>query len=176
LILPHLNYGLIIWGWKSKKLTSLQKRAVRVITKSHYRAHTTELFRKLNMLKVKDLCTLQDYKFCFKFENSLLPHYFIHEMKKNLENKTHSYVTRQINIINLPAVRHEFARHSISYTYPNSLKNMPSIFKEKIYTHSFHGFKLYMKKKTVEAYIDECNIPNCYSCQLNRPTNQNFLS
>ena len=106
LILPHLNYGLMIWGWKSKKLTSLQKRAVRIITKSHYRAHTTELFRKLNMLKIKDLCALQDYKFCFKFENSLLPHYFTNEMKKNLENKTHRYVTRHINNIKLPAVRH----------------------------------------------------------------------
>ena len=176
LILPHLNYGLMIWGWKSKKLTSLQKRAVRIITKSHYRAHTTELFRKLNMLKIKDLCALQDYKFCFKFENSLLPHYFTNEMKKNLENKTHRYVTRHINNIKLPAVRHEFARHSISYTCPKTLNNMPSIFKEIINTHSFHGFKLYVKNKTVEAYIDDCNIPNCYSCQFNRPTNQNYFS
>ena len=33
LILPHLNYGLMVWGWKSNRLITLQKRAVRIMTK-----------------------------------------------------------------------------------------------------------------------------------------------
>ena len=48
---------------------------------------------------------------------------------------------------------------------------MSSIFQEKINTQSFHGFKLYVKKKTFEAYIEECNVPNCDSFKFNRPKN-----
>ena len=78
---------------------------------------------RISIITTIHLAALQDYKFCFKFEHSLLPLDFTYEMKKNLENKTHRYVTRHINNIKLPAVRHEFARHSISYTCSKTLGN-----------------------------------------------------
>ena len=40
LILPHINYGITLWGHKAERLQKLQKRAVRVLTKSKYNAHT----------------------------------------------------------------------------------------------------------------------------------------
>ena len=56
LILPHFNYGLIIWGWQSKKLLTIQKKAVRVIGKTKYNAHTSPIFKKFYVLKLPDLC------------------------------------------------------------------------------------------------------------------------
>ena len=40
--LPHLNYGILLWGAKVKKdqkLHLLQKKSMRIITSQHYRSH-----------------------------------------------------------------------------------------------------------------------------------------
>lgn len=112
LILPYINYGLLTWGGKAGSLLRLQKRAVRIITKSHFRSHTNRLFQSLNLLKIHDLCTLQDYKFCYKFENYSLPQYFLVDMKKP-EINNHGYNTRNAMKMKLPALKHDFAKHSI---------------------------------------------------------------
>ena len=62
LILPHLQYSILAWGFKMGRLDKLQKRAVRIITCSKYNSHTDPLFRKLNILKAKDLFELNVLK------------------------------------------------------------------------------------------------------------------
>ena len=58
LILPYINYGIIIWGSACKlyldKIFKLQKWAIRTISNSHYRSHTGPLFLKHNILNVYD--------------------------------------------------------------------------------------------------------------------------
>ena len=53
LILPYINYGILIWGNTCKmyldKLLKLQKWALRTISNSHYRSHSTPLFVKYNI-------------------------------------------------------------------------------------------------------------------------------
>merc|ERR1712137_757574 len=48
LILPYLNYGILLWGNTCKsyldKLIKLQKWAIRTISNAHYRSHTNPLF------------------------------------------------------------------------------------------------------------------------------------
>ena len=44
LVLPYLNYGLLLWGLNFKRIFKLQKWAVRAITSSKFRAHTERLF------------------------------------------------------------------------------------------------------------------------------------
>ena len=75
LILPHLHYCLIVWGFDSSRILLLQKRAVRTITNSWYRTHTTPIFKSLNILKINDLYWLMVLKFYYKLENKLLPSY-----------------------------------------------------------------------------------------------------
>jgi hypothetical protein len=166
LVLSHLNYGLIVWGGKSSRLLKLQKRAVRIICKSSYNSHTDGLFRKLNLLKINDLCALQDYKFCYKMHHSLLPEYFLCDMIQALNvNRTHTHATRYFDNLRMPAVKHEFARHCISYKYPLTINNMPQNFKEKLDTHSFFGFKFYFKRTTLITYNNECQNMHCFVCQ-----------
>ena len=57
LILPHLQYGILTWGFCLGRLEKLQKRSVRIITRSKYNAHTDPLFKSLNLLKLKDIYT-----------------------------------------------------------------------------------------------------------------------
>ena len=39
LILPHLYYGILLWGHDNTRFHMLQKRAIRTITISKYNAH-----------------------------------------------------------------------------------------------------------------------------------------
>ena len=163
LILSYLNYGNIIWGDRGKKLFTIQKKAVRIISKSNYNSHTNPLFKKLNILKFPDLCALHDLKFCYKFGNDMLPKYF----SSNLFFRFPVFqqrVTRQSQTLPLPAVSHDFAKNSISYKFPKTFNNVDVSIKMKIDTHSFNGFKTYIKTNYIESYPTDCNIPNCPSC------------
>ena len=53
------------------RLDKLQKRAVRIITRSKYNSHTDPLFRKLNLLKAKDLFELNVLKLFYKYKKNL---------------------------------------------------------------------------------------------------------
>ena len=59
LIKPYFTYCLTIWGntFKSylKKLETLQKKIMRIITFSEYTAHTAPLFRKLKIMATTQL-------------------------------------------------------------------------------------------------------------------------
>ena len=163
LISSYLNYGNIIWGERSNKLFKLQKKALRVISKSKYNSHTSPLFKQLGILKLSDLCALHDFKFCYKFGNDMLPKYFSSKLffrYPTLQNRC----TRQSNNLRLPAVSHEFAKCSISYKFPKTFNNMEPTTKEKIDTHSLSGFKNYVKQKLLQTYPTECKITNCYVC------------
>jgi hypothetical protein len=164
LILSYLNYGLIIWGGKANKLEKLQKKSLRIIAKSKYNAHTSPLFKKFNILKMSDLCALQDYKFCYKLKNNMLPQYFQSQQFLS-DNYTHDYPTRHSNNnLRVPAVRHDFARDGMSFRYPTVFNNMFPRYKDKIFTHSLDGFKLYIKKDIITSYETHCSIVNCYIC------------
>ena len=163
LVLSYLNYGLIVWGHKSEKLFKLQKKAIRIVNCEKYNAHTSPLFRNDNILKLRDMCALHDLKFCFKYVHGLLPEYFLNKI--SMDVVSHAYATRQTGQLKVPAVRHEFARNAIKYRFPVMFNNMPPNIKDKIYTHSFQGFKLYIKKYFTQSYSTDCQLQNCYICQ-----------
>ena len=169
LFLPYINYGSLIWGWQCNKLIKLQKKAIRTIAKARYNSHTTPLFKQFKILKIRDLCALHDFKFCYKLKNYQIPQYFLSNLFLH-KNHTHQYNTRQSNDLRLPAVRHDFAKNAMSYRYPNIYNTMDQTIKEKIFTHSLNGFKTYIKHKFLESYDVICNIQNCYSCNVPNPT------
>ena len=163
LILPYLNYGLLIWNKKSEILVKLQKKALRLINNVKYNAHTAPLFKENTILKLEDMCALHDYAFCYKVYHKLTPQYFINKFLFSSHTE-HPYFTRQTSLTRVPAVSHDFARNGISYRYAVIINNMPQIFKEKILTHSFFGFKFFIKLNILNAYSTSCSIGNCYIC------------
>ena len=54
----HLSYGLSVWGTSNagylSKFPLQQKKVVRAITFSDFYAHTSPLFKSLNILEIKD--------------------------------------------------------------------------------------------------------------------------
>ena len=59
LILPHINYCIMAWGFHSNRILKLQKKALRIITLSKYDSHSEPLYTKLGFLKVDDIFKLQ---------------------------------------------------------------------------------------------------------------------
>ncbi len=75
LVLPHLKFGILIWGFKCEKVSKLQMRVIRILSMGKYNAHSEPLFKKHKLLKMCDILKLQELKFYYKYKNSKLPHY-----------------------------------------------------------------------------------------------------
>ena len=153
LILPYINYCNIIWGncsmTKLDHIFLLQKKAVRICTKSSYLSHTDPLFNRLRMFKVYDINTLQIAIFMFKYHYEMLPPVFTNLFSYN--NNLHSYPTRTCNNIHLNNPRillaHKALRHHgpdiLWNTLPNSLKQITLL----------TSFKRSLKETLLNQYI-----------------------
>ena len=77
LIYPYITYCNSTWSStyvsNLNRIYYLQKRAVRAVTNSDYRAHTAPLFSKLKILDIFQINTLDIAKFMFRYHNNLLP-------------------------------------------------------------------------------------------------------
>ena len=96
LVLPHLNYCIILWGCCNKylleRLHKLQKRAVRIITHSSYLSHSKPIFMKLGVLPIYQLYEYNLGIFMFLFNKQLLPNMFNSLFNRNSD--VHNYNTR----------------------------------------------------------------------------------
>ena len=63
-------------GSRTASLFLLQKRAMRLITNSPWRAHTAPLFNRLRVLTIFEINKLQTACFMFKINKQQLPSYF----------------------------------------------------------------------------------------------------
>ena len=77
LILPYLFYCCEVWGNASsyliERVVVVQKRAIRVISKSEYRAHTLPLFSKHKLLKFSDIVQFKTLLIMHKAKEGSLP-------------------------------------------------------------------------------------------------------
>ena len=163
LFLPYISYGILSWKSKITNLETLQKKAVRIVAGAKYNAHSVPILKTLRLLKIFDLCTLCEYKFCFKFENKMLPTYFQTGLFVR-NSEIHDHDTRTINDLNTPQIKHEFAKYSIRFIIPEALNSCPKDIRNKIPTHSLDGFVKYIKRYFLDRYIHDCTIRNCPSC------------
>ena len=80
MILPYLNYGNLIWSSTYvstlQKLITSQKRAVRIVNKSFYNAHTKPIFKYLKVLPLYDINVFQTLVFMYRHSCDLLPDVF----------------------------------------------------------------------------------------------------
>ena len=164
LVLPHFQYAILCWGFKTSRLFKLQKKAMRIITVSKYNAHTDPLFKKLNIMKVEDIYRTSLLKFYFKFKNETVPHYFT-----NIFTTTaaHSYNTRGQNEPRHTLSRTSSAQKTVRNYMPVFLNTVPHCITSKLSTHSIDGFSQYAKKHYINLYKDVCFIQNCYVCGRN---------
>ena len=110
----HMIYGCNLWGLAPrddniKKIELLQKKCIRIITFSDFRAHTTPLFAKHKILKARDVIKLQQLKLIFEYKHGLLPSDLMNlfELDKNVHN--HDTSSHSKNLLHIPEI------HTLTY-------------------------------------------------------------
>ena len=165
LISPHLSYGILTWGYKNtQSILKLQKKAVRIIAKAKFNAHSDPLFKDLCLLKIEDILKLQELKLYYKLKHNLLPRYLSTEIFTPLTD-IHPYNTRRSHLMYTSRVQHEYAKRCMRYSIPTSVLEAPSCILNKIETHSIEGYVNYIKYFFLEQYQVTCQIINCYICR-----------
>ena len=94
------------------KLNILQKKAIRAITFSDYHAHTSPIFKELNVLKIEDLFKYKVSSLMWDYDHNNLPNALKALFKKTRD--THSYGTRSANADKLDVERTNTTRYGIN--------------------------------------------------------------
>ena len=165
LILPHIYFCITACGFKCNRIFTLQKKALRIITKRKFNSHTEPLFRELSMLKVEHIFQMQCLKLYYNVINERTPDFFFSNMFK-LKSRMHSHEIRQKITSTLPELVLHSAKQCIRQYIPTVLTSicLPTLVSDKITTHSYAGFSRYAKQYFIQLYKYECVISNCYIC------------
>ena len=161
LVQSHLNYGILIWGHNCNDVYRSQKKSIRIITTSKLNAHTSPLFKALDILTISDLYTLNVLKFYYKYTNDLLPLYF-HNFELRTNHDRHYYQTRY-TFTETTTSLHQI-KASLRKQLPVIINNSPANITDKVHTHSLAGFACYFKRHAISNYEIQCLVPSCYVC------------
>ena len=137
LILSRINYGLTCWGFDNKRIYKLQKKALRIICKKKYNAHTDPLFIYLKTMKVNDIFQNQCLKFYYKYEKSDLPGYFRDLLTEN--RPLHSYNMRARPPVHINRTNKKSSEKILRHYLPEFINTIPDNIKRSIHTHSLQS-------------------------------------
>ena len=146
LVYPYLQYGTIVWGSTYKptlsRLVVLQKRIIRVITKSCFDAPSAPLFYEHNFLHLSYIYKLQIGLFMFSFKNKLLLVGF-HGLFL-FSSQLHTYNTRNAMNYRSQFFRTNFRKFTIAYQGPNVWNTLPAELKDgsskNVFRKNLHRF------------------------------------
>ena len=160
---------MLLWGIHSHKLELLQKRALRFMTNSSYRAHTTPLLIKHGLLNVRDMYKLKSLKFYYKLSYDLLPPYYNNYIDI-IEQKPARDLRFQF--IHAPLVKRVYAECSPLFQLvklinsPKNDANDTILKKIDEKSHSYNGFAFNVTRCFLDTYDPICRIENCYVCKF----------
>ena len=126
LVYPYLHYCATVWGstYQSNRLINLQKRVIRIVSRSSFDAHANPIFVSLQILKFEDIIKLQIGKVMYLYKNGLLPDSFIDMFLLNCD--IHSYNTRSKNSFCLPYCRTNVRTFSLRFQGPKIFNSLSS--------------------------------------------------
>ena len=145
LIKPHFMYCITAWGNTYKtnitRLHLMQKKIIRVLTRSEFYAHTKPLFNKLHMMNIFEMQVYFVGIFVFKCVNNVLP-----------DNWNCTFTHNQIARLSLNLRPHFCKRQScqfaIKVTGPTVWKKFPNQIKM---AKSLYSFKKLLKHELLKC-------------------------
>ena len=157
----HLNYGINAWGTSRniKQIEVKQKRAIRIINRRKFRAHTDPLFKHENILKVHDLYKSQACLFVFDCINDNLPVSFVDYFSR----VEHPNPRRPHDLRNPHISRTTFSSRLPPHNYVSLWNSLSDILKS---TPKRNQFKNILKRDLIDGYhsVVLCNNPRCSAC------------
>ena len=153
LILPYLNYCIIIWGRACssiiKPLIILQKKAIRLCTKSHFGAHAPPLFEGVKTLSLHDLHSVNLAMFMYNYVNKFLPSSFSNFI--NVNSDFHNHYTRTRGFYRPPSSRLALTERKSVKVHGSLLWN--SLSNSLKMSRSLYSFKRQLKKELLNSYL-----------------------
>ena len=143
IIYPHLTYCVLVWGntytTYLNQLLLIQKKYVRILTNSHYLAHTNPLFAQTKMLKVTDIYTYYVSIKAFKLYKT-----------GNLNSTQHNFNTRN-SVFYVPPLyqRLSTTQRSIKFSLPTVWNGLPAYLKE---SNTISAFKIALRSYLLQQY------------------------
>ena len=162
LILPHLNYGLVLWGHRNERILKLQKRAIRTISNSKFNEHTEPICKLLSILKLPDMYNLQLYKMYYKIKREIVPQYFT----TVIPTLTYCYFTRR-TADQQTRTYHVFADHNCLHAMIDLLNKSPLIKAHVTASVNLRHFVSFVKQQCFRRYEYFCEVNDCYVCNGN---------
>lgn len=163
MINSQLNYGLLVWGYDSNRIFKLQKRSIRLVTRSRYNAHTQPLMKQLKILSLPDMLLLKSMKFYYKYKHEEVPKYFI-SFNLTTQGANHDHDTRNRDNIRTNRTRLCLTDKCLRNYLPCKINSIPNNVLARIDTHSINGFASAVKSHLLIAYFAECTDDSCYVC------------
>ena len=118
-----------------RRLITLQKRVVRIMSRSAFDAHTDPLFKNLKLLNLESIYKLQIGKFMYQYRSGLLPYSFNNMFL--VTRQVHSYGTRSSEHFYLPQCRTNIRKFSISFQGPKFFNSLSFEIRNATSTASF---------------------------------------
>ena len=108
---------------------TFQKKVIRIITFSDFRAHTSPLFKRLNLLKLPDIVYLNTALFMHHYNNGNLPDNF-NDFFTSVSTR-HQYRIRLASksTFSLPQARTNYGKFNITFIGPKTWNAIEEIFK-----------------------------------------------
>ncbi len=166
LIESHVNYCLILWGTNYDRIYKLQKKAVRSITLSHFKAHTSPIFKMLGLLDIRDMYKLNLLKLYYKLRKSIVPSYFNHLLDDvtQLNNNMPVKYNLRHKRVNIPIVPREFLKRNTQYQLLELVSKFDKGLLQRAEHYSMKSYVLWLKQHFLSQYNVTCDIENCYVC------------
>ena len=163
LIHPHLIYGLNLWWFKHKRITTLQKKAVRILAFRPYISHSISAFKELKILMLEDLYKIQLYKIYYKNTNNILPSYF-QTFTPHYYNALEQGHDLRHNVVRLPLTKREYYVQCTKYQFLKLIRDTSQSDLDRSLTSSLTQFIAYFKYSIIESYNPQCTVRNCFVC------------
>ena len=169
LILPHLQYGITLWGSNiTQELIKIQKQCVRKISMAKkWYAHCDPLFKKTSLLKIQDIHKFFCLKFYYLYKNKQIGDYFINDIFPR-NSAFHRYETSTSNNFHVLTHYSPEVKRSIRYQVPYILPSISHDILKRMETHSMKTFSKHLKMFLINLYNEACPIgpPGCYVCRV----------
>ena len=152
LILPHLSYCAMVWGrtyeTNIKKITLLQKRALRIVDKKPYLYPSNDLFIKHKVLKFKEMVKEQNIMILLALINNTLPSPIARMFKKEVPTNT-----RQTKHFAIPAASRNYRLFALSCSAPRLWNDI--IASQFRYLESVPKSKVVLKKLVRRYFLEK---------------------
>ena len=167
LLESHLHFGSIIYGATNPKnlgqIETIQRKALRILTRSKYNVHTDPLFKKHNILKLSDLIQLNQTLFVRQYKNGKLPESFFGFFQDIPFNEQKSR-DDDFNLKQKLATTNALLYFPSCQIIRNWNQNNILLKSEADTSNLKEDFV----QKKINSYDEECVKPNCYTCKQDR--------